>query len=211
MNSDKRFDFDTIQDFDDHIQKSIPNYDVLFNSIQSISEYFFVKDCKVYDLGCSTGKLLHHLKTDCEKIGYDIAKLLPKKEGFISTDLNEPFQLENACLVYSIFTMQFLNPNKRKMYLEQIYSGLNSGGALIICEKVYQEYGKVQEIISFSHYDYKLKHFSPNDIIAKEKDLRYIMKPYSNKELTSMIESVGFNMVCDFWQMFNFRGIIAIK
>jgi tRNA (cmo5U34)-methyltransferase len=107
--------------------------------------------------------------------------------------------------------MQFLNPSKRKNYLNQIYNGLNSGGALIICEKVYQEIGKVQEIVSFSHYDYKLNHFSSNDIISKERDLRYIMKPCGTEELTKLIFESGFNIVSDFWQMFNFKGIIAIK
>ena len=29
----KPFDFNTIDDFDDHILKSIPNYDILFDTI----------------------------------------------------------------------------------------------------------------------------------------------------------------------------------
>jgi tRNA (cmo5U34)-methyltransferase len=207
----QKFDFNTIQDFDEHILKSIPNYDVLISSIKSISEYFFVDDTNIYDLGCSTGKLLKSINGNYNKIGYDIATLLPKGEGFIEADLNKPFDIENACMVYSIFTMQFLNPSKRLQYLKTIYDGLIKGGALIICEKVYQEHGKIQEIISFSHYDYKLKHFSSDEIISKEKDLRFIMKPCLNEELTQILKITGFSMVCDFWQMFNFKGVIAIK
>jgi tRNA (cmo5U34)-methyltransferase len=215
MKNDKpyvqKFDFDTIENFDEHILKSIPNYDVLFGSIKSISEYFYVDGSNIYDLGCSTGKLLKSINGNYNKIGYDIATLLPKEDGFFPIDLNENFPIENACIVYSIFTMQFLNPNNRKKYLQQIYDGLDDGGALIICEKVYQEFGKVQEIISFSHYDYKLNHFTSDEIISKERDLRFIMKPCNNNELTELIKSVGFDIVTDFWQMFNFKGIIAIK
>lgn len=207
----QKFDFNTIQDFDEHILKSIPNYDVLISSIKSVSEYFFVEETNIYDLGCSTGKLLKSINGNYGKIGYDIATLLPQEEGFTAVDLNQSFEIENACVVYSIFTMQFLNPSNRLKYLKQIYDGLNNGGALIICEKVYQEHGKIQEIISFSHYDYKLNHFTSDEIIKKERDLRFIMKPCLNQELTDVIKEAGFTMVSDFWQMFNFKGIIAIK
>ena len=207
----QKFDFNTIDDFDNHILKSIPNYDVLISSIKSVSEYFFIEESNIYDLGCSTGKLLKSIKGNYNKIGYDIATLLPQEEGFTAVDLNDSFCIENACMVYSIFTMQFLNPSKRIDYLKTIYNGLIKGGALIICEKVYQEHGKIQEIISFSHYDYKLKHFTSDEIISKERDLRFIMKPCLNQDLTNMLKDAGFYMVCDFWQMFNFKGIIAIK
>ena len=207
----EKFSFDTIENFDDHINKSIPNYDVLWSSIRSMSEYFFVERTNVYDLGCSTGKLLKSLDTKCKKIGYDVANLLPQEEGFINVDLNDDFELWDASVVYSIFTMQFLNPFSRHNYLRTIYDGLNKGGALIICEKVYQDNGKMQEIFSFSHYDYKLNNFSSDEIISKERDLRYIMKPSSERELDIMLRDVGFHNITTFWQMFNFKGIIAIK
>jgi tRNA (cmo5U34)-methyltransferase len=206
-----KFDFNTIQNFDDHINKSIPNYDILWNSISSMSEYFFVDNTNVYDLGCSTGKLLKSLDIKCYKYGYDVATLLPQEEGFSYVDLNEPFPLMNACVVYSIFTMQFLKPSSRHNYLKTIYDGMNEGGALFICEKLYQDNGKMQEIFSFSHYDYKLNNFSTDEIFKKERDLRYIMKPNSERELDIMLQDVGFHNVTTFWQMFNFKGIIAIK
>lgn len=205
------FDFNTIQDFDSHILKSIPNYDVLISSIKSISEYFFVDDCNVYDLGCSTGKLLKSLNCNCNKIGYDNSNLLPMEAGFTNADLNEQLEIGNACVVYSIFTMQFLKPTKREQYLKSVYDGMIDGGCFIICEKVYQDSGKVQEVLSFSHYDYKLKQFDGNEILAKERDLRYIMKPCNESELEWLLKSTGFSIVSQFWQMFNFKAYLAIK
>jgi len=210
----KKFDFNTIENFDEHIDKSIPNYNVLIDSIKSISEYFYTKNANIYDLGCSTGKLLKSLNTPCNKIGYDNSSLLPENTSdckFENVDLNEDFDIDNACLVYSIFTMQFINPQKREKLINRIFDGLNKGGALIICEKVYQDSGKIQEILTFSHYDYKIKNFSTKEIISKERDLRYIMKPSTTTELNSLLNNVGFSHVTRFWQMFNFKGIIAIK
>ena len=211
----EKFDFNTIQDFDDHINKSIPNYNILIDSIKSISQYFFSDNENVYDLGCSTGLLLKSLNTKCKKIGYDYSSLIPENDDsnieFLNVDLNYDFPINNACMVYSIFTMQFLNPSCRSKFLSQVYEGLNYGGAFIICEKVYQDYGKVQEIMTFSHYDYKVKNFTTDEIISKERDLRYIMKPSTNKELNDLLYNVGFSQITQFWQMFNFKAYLIIK
>jgi tRNA (cmo5U34)-methyltransferase len=128
-----QFDFNTIDNFDDHINKSIPNYDLLIDSIKSMSEYFYVQSASIYDLGCSTGKLLKSLPFDCRKVGYDYSNLLPTTNGdssleFHSVDLNKSFKINNACIVYSIFTMQFLDPLKRSAYLSTIKEGLIKGG-----------------------------------------------------------------------------------
>lgn len=205
------FSFDTIENFDDHIDRSIPNYDILSSMVRSVGGYFFVSGENIYDLGCSTGKLLKSIDTDCPKIGYDIASLLPQDDGFYPVDLNGDFEIKNACLVYSIFTMQFLKPSRRLNYLKTIYDGLNDGGALIISEKVYRSSGKIQEIMSFSYYDYKLKSFSPEEILSKEADLRYIMKPMNDNDLTRLIIDAGFKDVDILWQSFNFKCLIAIK
>jgi tRNA (cmo5U34)-methyltransferase len=206
----KTFSFDTIENFDNHIDQSIPNFGVLINSTKSIAEYFYVKGTNVYDLGCSTGKMLKEINTDCNKIGYDIASLLPDDKGFFSVDLNSEFPLENASVVFSIFTMQFLDPSKREQYIKTIYDGMNQGGALFMCEKIYRTDGKLQEIMSFAHYDHKLKSFPAEDIIAKERDLRFIMKPWQDDRLNKALQAVGFE-ISVYWSMFNFKGIIALK
>ncbi len=175
--------------------------------------YFIDKDTTIYDLGCSTGKLLRAIPFDNLKIGYDNSKLLPKTEEieFKSVDLNKAFKIENASIAYSIFTMQFLNITSREYFCSTVYNGLNAGGAFILCEKIYQENGKIQEVLSFSHYDYKSKHFKAEEIIQKERDLRYIMKPSTLNENIKLLESVGFSTITVFWQSFNFVGILAIK
>lgn len=211
-----QFDFNKIDDFDDHINKSIPNYDLLIDSIKSMSEYFYVRSASIYDLGCSTGKLLKSLPFECNMYGYDYSNLLPTTNGklnleFRNVDLNGNFPISNACIVYSIFTMQFLDPLRRKAYLSRIYEGLISGGCLIIAEKIYQEHGMAQEVFSFSHYDFKLKQFKAEDILKKERDLRYNMKPLDDSTLTHLLKGAQFKIVSPFWQMFNFKAYIAVK
>jgi tRNA (cmo5U34)-methyltransferase len=208
------FNFDNIQDFDNHILKSIPNYDTLNNMILSMSEYFASKGRNIYDLGCSTGKFLKSIPFEGNKIGYDNALIMPKSSEsiqFINKDLNKIFDITDACLVYSIFTMQFLDRSSRQKYIDTIYRGMCDGGAFFLCEKVYQQDGLFQEILSFSHYDYKCRHFTEQEIIKKERDLRFIMKPNTHQQNIDMLKKAGFDKVTTFWQSFNFIGIIGVK
>jgi tRNA (cmo5U34)-methyltransferase len=210
----QKFDFNTIQNFDSHILKSIPNYDILISAILSMSEYFITKDAIIYDFGCSTGKLLKSIPYPNLKIGYDNARLMPQHDSevdFKTADLNGVFEIKNACIAYSIFTMQFLNRISRDRYCKTIYNGLNEGGAFILCEKIYQDDGMMQEVLSFSHYDYKCNHFTEEEIIKKEKDLRYIMKPNTLQQNMDLLNNAGFKTITTFWQSYNFIGIIAIK
>lgn len=210
----EKFDFNTINNFDEHINKSIPNYDVLINHILGLSDYFIEKNTIIYDLGCSTGKFLKSLKYENLKIGYDEAKLMPEFDSeidFKKVNLNETFEIKNSSIVYSIFTMQFLERKKRQNYCDIVYKGLNKGGAFILCEKIYQEDGYLQELMSFTHYDYKCKSFTEEEIIKKERDLRLIMKPNTLKQNIELLNNAGFDKIIQFWQSYNFVGLIAIK
>lgn len=211
----KTFDFNTIEDFDNHIDKSIPNYSFLIQAIKSISDYFVTEDGVIYDIGCSTGKLLINLPYLCKKVGYDNSNLLPTKNVnnviFLNKDVTKEIDLKNAQIIYSIFTMQFLNTISRKKVLKEIYDNLNDGGVFIICEKIYQENGKLQEILTFSHYDFKSNHFPIDEIFSKEKDLRFIMKPKTLSDNLNDLKSLGFKNVATFFQSFNFVGIVALK
>jgi len=215
MNTTKKFDFNTISDFDIHIDKSIPNYSFLISAVKSISDYFVTENGVIYDIGCSTGKLLKSLPYNCKKVGYDNSNLLPESENenliFQNKDVTKEVALDNAQIIYSIFTLQFIEPIERINLLQNIYDSLNEGGIFILCEKVYQNDGKLQEILTFSHYDYKSQHFTLNEIFSKEKDLRFIMKPKTLEDNLQDLKRVGFKTSTTFFQSFNFVGIIALK
>jgi tRNA (cmo5U34)-methyltransferase len=182
-----------------------------------MSGYYVVEDATIYDLGCSTGKLLRSLPYKNTKVGLDLStNLLPDTIVddvlFVKENLNSSdWHVSEACIAYSIFTMQFLKKSRRHNYLQTIYDGLIDGGALFLCEKIYQDNGAIQEVFSFSHYDYKKQSFEESEIYSKEKDLRSIMKPNTNKEILEMLRYVGFTKVTTFWQSFNFIGYLAIK
>ena len=64
MQNIEEFSFDTIKNFDEHILSSIPCYNQIINSINNFAKYFIQDNTNIYDIGCSTGKLLKELETN---------------------------------------------------------------------------------------------------------------------------------------------------
>ena len=214
MNSIK-FSFDTIDNFDEHIAQSIPNYHTLTEAICDLSTYFMTQDTQVTDLGCSTGKLLERLPHRGRKLGIDISEnLLPQSLGnthYILRDLRAVDSLTKSSLILSIFTLQFIPYEDRPNILSIIYESLIEGGAFIWAEKVREESGELEQVIHGAHYDFKRKAFSAEEILNKERDLRPIMKVNTSMRNQILAENAGFTVGTMFWKFFNFEAWIYIK
>jgi len=223
--------------FDDHIDKSIRGYNVLHDDIVELTRYFVEDDTSVIDLGCSTGKTIHammqqnHLLAPKAKyIGIEYAngfvdeltaREAAMREEFDDIDNTLEFHIgdirnyrfENASIITSIFTLQFMPPASRREVIKKIYNGLNHGGAFIFAEKTMAEDPRIQEMMTFTYYDYKRKHFTDKDILDKEQTLRNMLKPMTWKELKQTIATAGFcfSKIQPFWANHLFVGAIAIK
>ena len=222
MSDPKVFSFSTVENFDDHIDKSIENYSTLNKNVVSLAQYFLEEDTNMFDIGCSTGKLIHTIQDKYPTIGvkyHGIEKEPNMISQFVSSENVSLLPLDlvgfdgfnNACLITSIFTLQFIPLRHRKTILQRIYNGLNDGGAFIFSEKLISKYTKIENILTFLYYDYKRLSFTSEEILQKEQDLRHIMKPVTLKENITLLESVGFKTIDVFWKQYDFTGIIAIK
>ena len=219
--------------FDEHIDWSIRGYSNLLGDVISFSRYFVEDNTNVVDIGCSTGKttekMLLHNKDHCKNatyVGIEIAKGfydnlderlvdLSKKEPwaqveFIKDDVRH-YNFDNCSLVTSIFTLQFMPKRNRQEVIQNIYNGLNEGGAFILGEKIYTEDAFIQDILTFNYYDFKRQNFEMQYIMDKEITLRHMLKPNTWPEIETMLKSSGFRSVQVFWQNFLFLGAIAIK
>jgi tRNA (cmo5U34)-methyltransferase len=211
------FSFDTIENFDDHINLSIQNYSGLIEHIKNIGTYFIKDNSIVYDIGCSTGKLIDILKSHNENrqnvkyIGIDKSSNLTKDNSdIINMDLKD-WESKPFSFGLSIFTLQFLDIKLRKKVLVELYKNLIPGGALIISEKIFMEDSIVQDVMNFAHYDFKRKSFSSEDILSKQVDLRYIMKPLKESQNIKLFKETGFNTIEPIWQSLNFKAWLLIK
>jgi len=219
--------------FDNHIEMSIRGYSSLHDDVVSLSRYFVDNEGVVYDIGSSTGKTIlamaeqnYSFAPKCHYVGVEIAdgfedamndravEVEGKCPGtivsYLKADIRD-VEIKNASLVTSIFTLQFMPRNARAEVIDCIYEGLNEGGAFIFAEKTVATDARVQDMMTFTYYDYKRKSFTEADIMGKEVVLRNMLKPNTWRELEHMLYQAGFKAVQPFWQNFMFVGAIAIK
>ena len=219
--------------FDNHIEMSIRGYTHLHQDVVSLSRYFVDNESAVYDIGSSTGKTIlamaeqnYSFAPNCHYIGIEIAdgfedamndrvvEVEGKFPGTVVSYLKEDVrdtEIMNASLVTSLFTLQFMPRNARAEVVDRIYEGLNEGGAFIFGEKTVATDARIQDMLTFTYYDYKRKSFTEADIMGKEVTLRNMLKPNTWQELEDMIYRAGFRSIQPFWQNFMFVGAIAIK
>jgi len=236
----KGFSFASIDyaKFEEHISASIPGYNEIENIILGLSEYFVQENSNVYDLGCSTGRLVtllnekHKGKDSVDFIGAEIEPNfyfgIAKRFGyeiedvgcefsfanmtFSRTDIcSDKFVIENASFITSVFTFQFLPLHKREELFKKIYNGLNSGGCLMLTEKVYACNAKFQDFLTFLYYDHKKKSFTEQEILDKERSLRRMMYPVTFVKLESLLKEAGFAHIETVWRNLNFVGVVAEK
>jgi len=134
-----KFSFATIKEFDNHISSSITGYSVLHSLIINISSFFIKSNTTPIDLGCTSGKLIKHIQNEynCKCIGFDIVS-----ENFDTDldlrlqDITDPnFEIPKTNIIYSIFTLQFVEYDKRLSLLKKVYNSLFKNGVFIFCEK----------------------------------------------------------------------------
>jgi len=216
--------------FDNHIEQSIRGYSNLMQDVLKISEYFVEDNSNVVDIGCSTGKMLKAMikqntfAPKADYIGIEIEEdfyrdftedeIKNSNLHYYRGDVRDfDFGTNNCSLITSIFTLQFMQEDQRQSVIKQIYRGLKKGGAFIFSEKTIAENPKIQEIRTFTYYDYKRQFFTSDDILDKEKKLRHMMKLNNRNELVGMCATAGFEFqsIDTFWQNHAFTGFIAIK
>jgi tRNA (cmo5U34)-methyltransferase len=217
-----RFSFsDHSDNFDEHINKSIISYSNLVDMIITMSGFFIQDNTTVYDLGCSTGKILRKIKkaSHAKNISYigidnETAFCSHWKEKDVEFKIKDVRKIKfdrNVSLAISTFTLQFLPTVDRVKVLKNIYDSLIPNGALILCEKTYSSNSMLQEVFTFANYDYKARFFRYDDIMFKEKELRASMNIRSWDSILQEVEEIGFKNYEIFWKAYNFVGIILVK
>ena len=211
------------------LQRSVPMY----QECQDLAVHWCAKYAKpstsVYDLGCSTGKLLLKLADQLKHpkniklIGLDNSAAMLKKAKetltnsplsckMVEADLNKKPSIENASVVVMNYTLQFVKLDNRPTLLKSIYDGLVSSGSLILIEKVKSEISDLnQSFIEFHHQFKEENGYSKLEISQKREALENVLIPWTVEQNTELIRSAGFSTIDLFFKWNNFAGFIALK
>ncbi|MDD5114823.1 MAG: carboxy-S-adenosyl-L-methionine synthase CmoA, partial [Methylobacter sp.] len=215
--------------FDDMVSRSVPYYGEMQRMIAELAADYAKPGTDVYDLGCATGTTLIGMNTavpkDIRFIGIDDSpEMLDKCQvKLIEADFSRPFELrvadlnstveiDNASVVVLCLTLQFVRPIYREKLLKSVFDGLESGGVLILVEKVLAEDSVFNREFIKHYYNYKRRnHYSDMEISQKREALENILIPYKLSENIAMLRDIGFDNCEVFFKWYNFSGLIARK
>ena len=214
--------------FEKHIKRSVPFYSESHKMILDLSDFFLFNGSRCYDLGSSTGNLLHKLSKKTNKRKLDLIgieqvpemiklakkNILKKKNikiSFLKKDINT-FKLKKSNLITSFYTIQFIHPSLRQKIFNKIYKALNFGGAFVIFEKVRGNDARFENIINSLYLDFKeVNKFKSSEILNKSQSLRGVLEPFTDSGNLGFLKRSGFKDIQTIFQFLNFKGYLCIK
>ena len=223
-----RFDQSVADVFQDMIERSVPGYGVVLQLIGVIAEKYGQQDTRAYDLGCSLGastlQLRRHLPDGCHVIGVDNSEAMVSRcianlsrdhsaatYEILLEDLRET-NIQNASIVILNFTLQFVPDEQRENILAHIFEGLNSGGIILLAEKVKFEDCSEQTLMTTLHHDFKKQHgYSDLEISQKRAALENVLIPNTEEQHRQRMRDAGFSVVEQCMRCLNFSTFLGIK
>lgn len=224
----KQFEFDeeVASVFDDMLNRSVPFYKEMQRLSINFACNFLKENDKVYDLGCSTASMLielsHHCKNNLKLIGIDnsvamLNRAAKKASAFgveielINADLHDA-SYDDAKLILSNYTLQFIRPLQREKLVKKIYDSLQNDGIFIFSEKVISSNSTLNKQSIDEYYEFKkTQGYSEFEISQKREALENVLIPYTEEENKKMILDAGFAHCETIFKWVNFATFIAIK
>ena len=218
------FGGNTPKSFNEHVRKSVPYYLDGHDLTLAMSNYFVQPDSVGYEIGSSTGvltrKLAEHYPSS-RWVGLDITEEMVDEARKSSSDLNNvsfehisaaDYDFEPSDFIVSYYTMQFVRPRQRQLFVDKIYNALNWGGAFVVFEKVRAPDARFQDLMSGIYVDYKLDQgYTANEIIGKSKSLKGVMEPFSTQGNLDLFKRAGFIDVMSVFKYICFEGFLCVK
>ncbi|MEW6442873.1 MAG: carboxy-S-adenosyl-L-methionine synthase CmoA [bacterium] len=226
---DFHFGAETASVFDDMLDRSVPFYGEIQRMIAEMASDFAVPGTNVYDLGCSTCNTFLALQEKVPRgvryVGVDSSEEMLKRareklsaSGFPGEyeltvgDLNSGVAVGNASVAILNLTLQFVRPLHRVRLIQSIAAGLNSGGCLILVEKVLSHNSTINRLFIKYYYEMKKRHgYSELEIAQKREALENVLIPYHLDENKDLLLSNGFSSCDVFFKWYNFCGMLALK
>lgn len=224
----KQFEFDeeVASVFDDMLSRSVPYYKQMQELSISFAMKYLEENDTVYDLGCSTGSTLIELSKQFNKplnlIGIDNSNAMLQRANskasaygvnlnLIEGDIHKQ-TFNNAQVIISNYTLQFIRPLQREKLIKKIYDSLNENGIFIFSEKIISNDKVLNKQSIDEYYSFKKQQgYSEFEIAQKREALENVLIPYTEEENKKMIHDAGFEHCETLFKWINFATFIAIK
>lgn len=230
-----QFDNDVTEVFDDMLERSIPQYDIMREAVFAVASSFQQPDTHIVDLGCSRGGAIAPfadkfgaynryylcdvsnpmLEAARERFKGLVSGPMPGTYGIMKVDnfdLRNGYPPVRACITLSVLTMQFTPIEYRQGIMRDIYKHTIPGGAFILVEKVLGATAEIDELMVNIYYDMKRQNgYTEDQIQRKRLSLEGVLVPVTAAWNEELLRLAGFQYVDCFWRWQNFAGWIAVR
>ena len=224
-----QFDEDVTAVFDNMLERSIPQYEIMRSLCEKIGANYVKPDTYIIDVGCSNGRAIEpfyrRFKGHNKFIGVEISDPMIEaaKKRFSGendiciykqniVDKVADIKMQSASLILSVLTVQFTPIEYRQKIISEIYDLLDNNGAFIFVEKVLGNTYSIDRTLVKEYYGIKAEHqYTQEQIMAKRKSLEGVLVPLTAKWNENLLKEAGFKQIDCFWRCLNFAGWIAIK
>ncbi len=230
------FDDSVTAVFDDMLQRSIPQYDVMRATVHNLARDYVRSGMVVVDLGASLGEgiasfVAEEAQRDAAEstrfvaIETAPAMLTELRQRFAAAidtgivtvldhdlrgglpDLSAP-----ASLILSVLTLQFVPMEHRPQVFQAAYDALAPGGAMILVEKVQGSTASIDAQFVGHYLDNKVRNgYTAEEVDRKRLSLEGVLVPMTARWNEEMLHDAGFAEIDCFWRWLNFAGWLALK
>ena len=231
------FDEDVTRSFDDMLERSIPQYDVMRTAVHDVALAFLEPEEKdaetlplVLDLGCSRGEMIALLRQavsaqglQARFVGVDVSDPMLRAAGrrfagdpaveVSRFDLRRGYpSVPPARVTLSVLTLQFIPIEYRQYLMKQIYEHTTRGGCFILVEKVLGQSAQLNDVMVARYLDMKRdRGYSEEQILRKRLALEGVLVPITASWNEELLRSAGFEAIECFWRWMNFAAWAAVR
>lgn len=229
------FDENVTNCFENMLSRSIPQYELMRESVASLAYDMIYADVKkepfqLLDIGCSNGLMLEKLINKFEGKGYytgcDISepmlekakyrfldRIIDKQVNIINCDLRDSFPSGFYDVITSVLSLQFIPIEYRQSIIQKVFNSLSlKNGCFLMVEKVLGNTDTLNKLFVKNYYRMKSDNgYSQEQIERKRLSLEGVLVPVTNDWNIDLLKQAGFRQVDVFWRWMNFVGYIAIK
>lgn len=223
------FDEEVTRVFDDMLERSIPQYDVMRAAVLEVVDRFAQPETYVVDLGAARGEATNRLvDRRGATLKYSVVEssrpmLGALRERFKSwidlkllrvhgIDLRNDYPPEVCSVVMSVLTLQFVPIEYRQGIVRKAFKKLLDGGALILVEKVLGDTSDLDALMVDLYLKQKREHgYTQKEIDRKRLSLEGRLVPITARWNEQLLRAAGFTQVDCFWRWCNFCAWVAVK
>ena len=215
------FDEHVAPHFDEHVRKSVPEYDRVQDLAVKFSDWFTYPESTVLDFGAATGETMLRIRKKHSKplnlIGYDNSQAMIEQAALKGVevafkDLERLTDIQPFAYGVALYTFQFLRPQARQRLIYQIAKAIEPEGGLFVVEKVLGTYPTTQDIIQQLYWDMKIANgLTPAQVLNKAHALRGCMFPKTISENEAEFRAAGFSQVELVFKDLQFCGWLLIR